>query len=182
MKPLPIYASHQQWVWVPCVSTLSPNTEYCQSVKAGVPNLWDLMPDDLRWRWCNNNRNKVHNKFNVFESSTTVPPHPPSASGKVFFQGTGPWCQKCWGPLCLKLPSLTWKSVSYLNLLFSHLPQKSLNTLLSMCWSQRIQLWANQLLSALVPRAVLWWWYIFVWILDECVTMSCDPIRAKKKV
>ena len=24
----------------------------------GVPNHWDLIPDDLRWTWCNNNRNK----------------------------------------------------------------------------------------------------------------------------
>ena len=30
--------------------------------KAGIPNLRDLMPDDLRWSWYNNNRNKVHNK------------------------------------------------------------------------------------------------------------------------
>ena len=30
----------------------------------------DLMPDDLRWSWCNNNnRNKAHNKCNVLESS-----------------------------------------------------------------------------------------------------------------
>ena len=30
-----------------------------------VPNLQDLMPDDPRWSWCNNNnRNKVHNKYN----------------------------------------------------------------------------------------------------------------------
>ena len=27
------------------------------------------MPDDLRWSWYNNNRNKVHNKFNMLESS-----------------------------------------------------------------------------------------------------------------
>ena len=25
------------------------------------------MPDDLRWNWCNNNRNKVHNKCNALE-------------------------------------------------------------------------------------------------------------------
>ena len=30
--------------------------------RAGVTNLWDLMPDDLRRNRCNNNRNKVHNK------------------------------------------------------------------------------------------------------------------------
>ena len=37
------------------------------SCNTGIPNLWDLMPDDLRWSWCNNNRNKVHNKCNVLE-------------------------------------------------------------------------------------------------------------------
>ena len=31
----------------------------------GVPNIWDLMPDDLRWSWCNNNGTKVHNKCNL---------------------------------------------------------------------------------------------------------------------
>ena len=36
---------------------------------AGIPNLRDLMPDDLRWSWCNNNRNKVHNKCNGIKSS-----------------------------------------------------------------------------------------------------------------
>ena len=42
-----------------------------------VPNLQDLMPDDLRWSQCNN-RNKVHNKCNVFESSWNHPPSPGS--------------------------------------------------------------------------------------------------------
>ena len=44
---------------------------------AGVPNLWDLTPDDLRWSSCNNNRNKGHNKCNALESS---PKHPPLQS------------------------------------------------------------------------------------------------------
>ena len=39
------------------------------SSRAGVPSLWDLMPDGLRWSWCNNNRNKMHNKCNALESS-----------------------------------------------------------------------------------------------------------------
>ena len=39
------------------------------SFKAGVPNLRDLMPGDLRWSWFNNNSNKVYNKCNVLESS-----------------------------------------------------------------------------------------------------------------
>ena len=38
---------------------------YC---RAGVPNLWGLILDDLRWSWCNNNRNKMHNKCNAVES------------------------------------------------------------------------------------------------------------------
>ena len=38
------------------------------SSNSGVPNLWDLRPDYLKWSWCNNNRNKVHNKCNVLES------------------------------------------------------------------------------------------------------------------
>ena len=41
---------------------------------AGVPNLQDGMPDDLRWSWCNNNRNKVHSKCNTLESSWNQPP------------------------------------------------------------------------------------------------------------
>ena len=49
------------------------------SLKAGVFNLQDLMSDDLRWSWCNNNRNKVHNKCNALESSPKhlqPSPHP----------------------------------------------------------------------------------------------------------
>ena len=53
---------------------------------AVVPNLWDIMPDDLRWRWCNNNRNKVHSRS--FQN------HPRAVRGKVVFHKTGPWCQK----------------------------------------------------------------------------------------
>ena len=48
-----------------------------QSFRAGVLNLWDLMPDDLRWSWYNNNRNKVHNEYNVLEASPNHPPPPP---------------------------------------------------------------------------------------------------------
>ena len=32
---------------------------------AGVLHLWDLMPADLRWRRCHNNKNKVHRKGNA---------------------------------------------------------------------------------------------------------------------
>ena len=40
----------------------------------GVPNLQDLLPDALR-SWCNNNRNKMHNKCNTLESCWNHP-HP----------------------------------------------------------------------------------------------------------
>ena len=48
-------------------------------------------------------------------------PFPPTPSRKIVFQGTGPWCQKGWGPLCLKLLSLTWKVYLILICFFSHL-------------------------------------------------------------
>ena len=44
-------------------------------IRAGVPSVQDLMPHDLRWSWFNNNRNKVHDKCNVLESSPNHP-HP----------------------------------------------------------------------------------------------------------
>ena len=59
--------------------------------RAGVPNLQDLMPDDLRWSWSNNIRNKVHNKCNAPESSWNHP-------RKTVFHESGPCCQKGWGP------------------------------------------------------------------------------------
>ena len=64
---------------------------------SGVSNLRDLMPDDLRWSWCNDDRNKVHNKRSVLESSLNHPLTPPH--GKIVIHETGPWCQKGWGPL-----------------------------------------------------------------------------------
>ena len=44
---------------------------------AGVPNLWDLMPDDLWENWYNN-RNKVHNKNNALKSFWNHPTTPGS--------------------------------------------------------------------------------------------------------
>ena len=63
---------------------------------SGVPNLRDIKPDDLRWSCYNNNRNKVPNKCTALESSQN---HPPQVHGKINFQETCPWCQKCWSPL-----------------------------------------------------------------------------------
>ena len=45
-----------------------------QSMKAAVPNLQGLMPDDLRWSRGPNNRNNVHSKCDALESSQNHPP------------------------------------------------------------------------------------------------------------
>ena len=39
-----------------------------QSQIPGVPSLLDLRPDDLRWSWCTNNRDKACNKCDALES------------------------------------------------------------------------------------------------------------------
>ena len=78
------------WKWVSKILTW---------VTTWVPSLWDLMPDNLRWRWYNNNGNKVHNKCNTLEST---PYHAPTSSWSVekllskkhFLPG-----QQGWGPL-----------------------------------------------------------------------------------
>ena len=82
-----------------CLFTvLTPFIERAIMVLYGrVPSLQARMPDDLRWSWCNNNRNKVHNKCNALESS---PNHPPTQGhGKIVSHEIGPWCQKGWEPL-----------------------------------------------------------------------------------
>ena len=43
---------------------------------SGVSNFRDLMPDDLKWSWCNSARNTVHNKCNVLESFSNQPSDP----------------------------------------------------------------------------------------------------------
>ena len=45
--------------------------------RSGIHSFWDLMPDYLKRSWHHNdNRNKVHNKCNVLESSRNHPPYP----------------------------------------------------------------------------------------------------------
>ena len=61
------------------------------SCKAGVSNLWDLMPYDLSGA-SNNNRNKVHNKCNALESSWNHALN--LVRGKIVFHENAPWCQK----------------------------------------------------------------------------------------
>ena len=57
-------------LWAPTQSLLGLS-------RAGVPNLQDLMSDDMRWCWYNNYRNKVHNKCDALESSWNHPLPPP---------------------------------------------------------------------------------------------------------
>ena len=45
----------------------------CRCHNTGVPNFQDLMPDDLRWSWCDNNINRAHSKRNMLESSWNQP-------------------------------------------------------------------------------------------------------------
>ena len=56
--------------------------------RVGVPNLWDLMPDDLRWIWYNTNRNKVHNKCNALESSWNHPLAPSPWKNCLLWNGS----------------------------------------------------------------------------------------------
>ena len=60
------------------------------------PNLQNIMPDDLRWSWCNNNWNKMHINVMCLDHSKTIS-HPQSV--KTVFHETGPQCRKGWGLL-----------------------------------------------------------------------------------
>ena len=64
--------------------------KHCTGIKCTA--FQDLMPDDLRWSWCNNKRNKLHNKYYAFESSWNHPPLP--VHGKIVFHETTPGAKK----------------------------------------------------------------------------------------
>ena len=68
---------------------------------------------------CNNNRNKVHNKCNVLESSPNHPPSP--VLGKIVFHKTSLRCQKSWGPLLIQHTSLRVVYTLFSVLLYSYL-------------------------------------------------------------
>ena len=59
------------------------------------------MSDDLTWSWCNNSRNKVHNKCNVLESSQNHPSH--SVHGKILFSRKQVPDAKKVGDGCIKI-------------------------------------------------------------------------------
>ena len=87
------------WLRVPreCSLIVIEELNQCSLTNSGVPNLQDLIPDDLRWIWCNNNRNKVHNTCMCLNYPQTVSLFPTWRI--VFFHETGLWGQKRWGPL-----------------------------------------------------------------------------------
>ena len=102
-----VESERQMYEWLPFKKYANTNM-MCEKLsnvsllslasRAGVSKLWDLMPDDLRWNWCNHNRDNMHNKCNVLESSPNLPP-PTQTVEKIVFQETGPWGQKGWGLL-----------------------------------------------------------------------------------
>ena len=49
-----------------------------QFLLIAVPNIRDPRPDNLRWSWWINNRNKGQSKWNALESSPNHPPQPQS--------------------------------------------------------------------------------------------------------
>ena len=68
------------------------------SLDLGVPNLQDLMNDDLRWSWCNNSRNVRH-----LNHPQTSPPCP--STGKLSFMEPVPGAKKVGDPCKSALPS-----------------------------------------------------------------------------
>ena len=71
------------------------------------------MPDDLRWSWCNNNRNNMHNKWVwiILKHPHPHQPQPTLSMEKLSFTEPGPWCQKGWGVLAKAtwpVPSFCW--------------------------------------------------------------------------
>ena len=58
------------WPWTSTPSSSSEQNH--SSFRAGPPNLWDVMPDDLRWSWCNNNR--AHNIVMHLNHPQTIAP------------------------------------------------------------------------------------------------------------
>ena len=51
-----------------------------------VPNLWELMPDALRWSWCHNERNKCTRKVSCSSHHETISPF--LVPGKIVFHKT----------------------------------------------------------------------------------------------
>ena len=81
-----------------------PTCLYCrifllqpQHVTPGFPNLWDLMPDDLRW-WSGVIIIEIKCTINIMHLNhpQNILPLPCSVE-KIVFHETSPWNQKGWG-------------------------------------------------------------------------------------
>ena len=79
------------------VFTATPHRSHCRLSSASCQHYGELYNYFIIYYNVIINRNKVHNKCNLLESSRN---HPPPVRGNTVFHKTGPWCQKFWGPLC----------------------------------------------------------------------------------
>ena len=61
------------------LTEINQRKTYCMT---GVPNLWDLVPDDLRWSWCNNNIKCTVNGMHLNHPETNLP-HPTLSMEKL---------------------------------------------------------------------------------------------------
>ena len=75
--------------------------------RAGVPKLWDLMPDDWGCSWCNNNRNKEPNKCNALELPWSCPLLLPQSVKKLSSMKLVPGAKNV-GDLCFKALVRCW--------------------------------------------------------------------------
>ena len=90
MQDIPITTAMRTISLLLCLLFRAKREKHTSS-SAVVPNLLDLMPDDLRWNWCNNNRNKVHSKCNSFE--LILKPSPFSVCRNIVFHEIDLWYQ-----------------------------------------------------------------------------------------
>ena len=77
--------------WPQLCSLFLPPLNTAAPFWAGVPNLQDLMPHDLRWGWCNNNWNKVHNTCRRRQWHPTPVLLPGKSHGLRSLVGCSPW-------------------------------------------------------------------------------------------
>ena len=85
------------------------------------------MPDDLRWSWCNNSRNTVHNKWNALESARNHPLTP--VRGKNCLPRNQPLMPKRLGTAVKQsTPKLLWhfSFIQFSSVQFSSVAQSSL--------------------------------------------------------
>ena len=90
-----------------CLNGFALNLPFCfncfiwliKSLKPRVPSLQDQMPDDLRWSYCNKDRNKGIINVMCSNHLETIPP--PLVHGKIIFHETCLWCPKRLGTTVL---------------------------------------------------------------------------------